>query len=66
MQEATWGKALLVILLLIGLNMVVRYVRAVRRQANAYRDQQRSSGKPVITRPKDEQLGEYVDYEELK
>lgn len=66
MQEATWGKALLVILLLIGLNMVVRYVRAVRRQANAYREQQRSSAKPVITRPKDEQLGEYVDYEELK
>jgi len=64
MQEASLPKVLIVIFLLIVANLVLRYFREVRRQAKAYREQR--SNKPVISKPRDEQLGEYVDYEEVK
>lgn len=64
MQEASLPKVIVVIFLLIVANLLLRYFRGVRRQAKAYREQR--SNKPVITKPRDEQLGEYVDYEEVK
>lgn len=64
--ESSITKVFWVIALLIALNLFVRYVKGLRRQSVAWREQQKaqtSSSKAVPKKPDDNKLGEYVDYE---
>jgi hypothetical protein len=64
--ESSITKVFWVIVLLIALNLFVRYVKGLRRQSVAWREQQQAQSsrtKAVPKKPDDNGLGEYVDYE---
>lgn len=60
-------KAIIVVLALIALNLLWAYIKRLKRRAEAadqFRDHHKTS--PTQRKAKDDQLGEYVDYEEIK
>ena len=59
-------KVLVVILLLIAANVVWSYIKRLRRRAEQNANTNPGNARQKSKKPKDDQLGEYVDYEELK